>query len=158
PPAPPAIAPGAALGGAPSPVPSIPQFPWPPPPPSTDYTFPKDLFSRYSTVGQVTDTILTALERSGYVERSFYQTGDGGIARVTRLEMTTNDGSPAAETERWPSGYNNNPASFADFVRGLFFAKAGRYRVIVFVLQEASFRASGTKATAEDAEKWLTQG
>jgi hypothetical protein len=158
PPAPAPAAPPASLSAAsPGPVPSIPQFPWPPPPPSTDYTFPKDVFRRYSTVGEVTDTILTALERSGYVERSFYQTGDGGVALVTRLEMITNDGSPAADAERW-QGYDYNPASFADFVRGLFYVKAGRYRVIVFILQEASFRTSGSKATAEDAEKWLTQG
>jgi tetratricopeptide (TPR) repeat protein len=136
----------------------IPQFPWPPPEPSTSYPFPKDVFSRHATAGEVTDAILAALERSGYVERSFYQTGDGGIALVTRLEMITNDGSPAADAERWPAGYDNKPASFADFVRGLFFAKAGRYRVIVFVLQEASFRTSETKATALEAEKWLTEG
>jgi tetratricopeptide (TPR) repeat protein len=139
-------------------VPSIPQFPWPPPEASTTYAFPKEVFSRYATVGEVSDTILTALERSGYVERSFFQTGDGGIALVTRLEQITSDGSPAADPERWLAGYDNNPASFVDFVRGLFYAKAGRYREIVFILQEASFRASERKATAEEAEKWLTQG
>jgi hypothetical protein len=146
---------GSSLHGA---APSVPQFPWPPPEPSTSYAFPKDVFSRYSTVGEVSDAILTALERSGYVERSFYQTGDGGIALVTRLEMITSDGSPMAETERWPAESNKNPASFADFIRGLFYAKAGRYRDIVFILQEAAFRTSEKQVTAEDAEKWLTQG
>jgi hypothetical protein len=163
PPPPPPSAPAVSgspsgTGGSQSLVQSIPQFPWPPPEASTKYAFPKEVFSRYSTVGEVSDAILTALERSGYVERSFYQTGDGGIALVTRLEMITSDGSPAPDAERWPAGYDNNPASFADFVRGLFYAKAGRYRDIVFILQEASFRTSGIKATAEDAEKWLTQG
>jgi tetratricopeptide (TPR) repeat protein len=137
---------------------SIPRFPWPPPTPSTSYPFPKTVFNRYSTVGEVSDAVLTALERSGYVERSFFQTGDGGIALVTRLERIASDGSPAAETERWPAGFDDNPASFVDFVRGLFFAKAGRYRVIVFILQEASFRTSEIPATAEDAEMWLTHG
>src|SRR5262249_1473613 len=133
--APPAAAPSApavsSAGSVHGPAPSIPQFPWPPPTPSTSYPFPKDVFIRHSTCGEVSDAILSALERSGYVERSFFQTGDGGIALVTRLERIATDGSPAEETERWPAGFDNNPTRFVDFVRGLFFAKEGRYRVIV---------------------------
>ena len=147
-----------ATPSAPGPAQPMPQFPWPPPASSAQYVFPQDSFSRYSTVGEVSDAILTALERSGYVERSFFQTGDGGIALVTRLERIGIDGSSAAGAERWLAGFDNSPASFADFVRGLFFAPAGHYRDIVFILQEASFKTSEKQATAEDAEKWLTQG
>jgi tetratricopeptide (TPR) repeat protein len=159
PPPPPAAAPtvgsSASVGGA---ALSIPKFPWPPPAPSARYVFPQDTFSRFSTAGEVSNAILSALERSGYVERSFFQTGDGGIALVTRIEKIGNDGSPAAEAERWPAGYDNNPASFLDFVRGLFYAKPGRYRVIVFVLQEASFRVSRETVSAQVAEEWLREG
>ncbi|MGO8953263.1 MAG: tetratricopeptide repeat protein [Rhodomicrobium sp.] len=137
---------------------TMPFFPWPPPRPSTTYPFPPDTFSRYSTVGEVSTAILSALERSGYVERSFFQTADGGVALVTRLERIASDGAPADEAERWPAGFDNSPAGFVDFVRGLFFAKAGHYRVIVFVLQDKAFSVSQKQATGKDAETWLNVG
>lgn len=137
---------------------TVPFFPWPPPAPSARYVFPQETFSRYSTVGDVTGAILAALEKSGYVERSFFQTQPGGVALVTRLERIGGDGSPAPEDERWPSGFDNTPAGFIDFVRGLFYAKPGHYRVIVFILQESSFTSSEDKATGKDAETWLAEG
>ncbi len=157
-PSPSGAAPAPTSVALPPPEVPIPQFPWPPPPPSARYEFPQDTFNRYSTVGEVSSAILKALESSGYVERSFFRTGDGGVALVTRLEKIGNDGFPAAEVERWPAGFDDNPASFVDFVRGLFFAKAGRYRVIVFVLQEAYFTQSHETATGQMAEDWLRGG
>jgi len=143
---------------APSQADTVPFFPWPPPAPSARYVFPQDTFKRYPTVGEVSSAILSALEHSGYVERSFFQTQPGGVALVTRLERIGGDGSPAPEDERWPAGFDNSPAGFMDFVRGLFYAKAGHYRVIVFVLQEKSFTSSEQKATGKDAETWLAVG
>ena len=138
---------------------TIPVFPWPPPKPSAEYVFSPEVFARFTTVGSVTATILRALENSGYVERSFYQTGDGGVALVTRLEKIGEDGSPAAEGERWPADVDSNQSGgFINFVRGLFFAPPGHYRTIVFVLQEKSFRASGGPATGKDADDWLKGG
>jgi tetratricopeptide (TPR) repeat protein len=136
----------------------LPSFPWPPPASSARYDFPQETFKRYRTVGDVSDAILDALRHSGYVEYSFFQTGDGGVALVTRLEKITNDGTPAAEGERWPAGFNNDPASFIGFVRGLFYARPGHYRVIVFILQEASFTQSRDTVTGQTAEDWLTGG
>ncbi len=107
----------------------------------------------------MTAFILKALESSGYVERSFYQTGDGGVALVTRLEKIGDDGAPAAEAERWPADVDSNQSGgFINFVRGLFFAPPGHYRTIVFVLQEKSFRASGGPVTGKDADEWLKGG
>lgn len=146
------VAPGNAATG------TVPFFPWPPPASSARYVFPQYAFHRYITVGQVASAILSALESSGYVERSFFQTRPGGVALVTRLERIAGDGRPAPEDERWPSGFDNNPASFIDFVRGLFYAKAGHYRVIVFILQEESFASSEQTATGKDAETWLAEG
>ncbi len=149
---------GPPAGAAPSQADSVPFFPWPPPAPSARYVFPEDTFKRYPTVGDVSTAILSALERSGYVERSFFQTQPGGVALVTRLERIGGDGTPAPEDERWPAGFDNSPSGFVDFVRGLFYAKAGHYRVIVFVLQEKSFTSSEQKATGKDADTWLAVG
>ncbi len=141
-----------------NPADNVPFFPWPPPAPSARYVFPEETFKRYPTVGEVSSAILSALERSGYVERSFFQTEPGGVALVTRLERIGGDGSPAPEEDRWPAGFDNSPSGFIDFVHGLFYAKAGHYRVIVFVLQEKSFTSSEQKATGKDAETWLAVG
>ncbi len=149
---------GIALAPAKADTDTVPFFPWPPPASSARYVFPQEVFSRFSTVGEVSSTILKALEHSGYVERSFFQTQPGGVALVTRLEKIGGDGSPAPEQERWPAGFDNTPTGFIDFVRGLFYAKAGHYRVIVFVLQEKTFVQSEQKATGKDAETWLAEG
>ena len=137
---------------------TVPFFPWPPPAPSARYVFLPETFKRYATVGEVSSAILSALEHSGYVERGFFQTEPGGVALVTRLERIGGDGSPAPEEEQWPAGFDNNPSGFIDFVRGLFYAKPGHYRVIVFVLQDTSFTPSERKATGKDAETWLAEG
>ncbi|MGO9547170.1 MAG: hypothetical protein ACLPPF_20545 [Rhodomicrobium sp.] len=108
-------------------------------------------------MGEVSSAIISALEQSGYVERSFFQTGDGGVALVTRLEKIALDGAPASP-DRWPSGFDNSPAGFVDFIRGLFYVEPGHYRVIVFILQEKSFSVSNSLATGKDAETWLTMG
>ncbi len=137
-------------------APSIPMFPWPPPKASTEYLFTRNVFIRFSTVGEVSDAILAAMETSGYVERSFYQTPPGGVALVTRLEKIRTDGSP--ETDRWPQGFASNPANLADFLRGLFYVKPGYYRVIVFILQDLPFAQSQDAISGEQAKALLRAG
>ncbi len=61
----------------------LPEFPWPPPAASASYLLPAATLRGYDTVGEVTAAILSALERNGYVERSFFRTQDGGVALVT---------------------------------------------------------------------------
>jgi hypothetical protein len=149
---------GAALDQDKADADAVPSFPWPPPASSARYVFPQETFSSYSTVGDVSTAILKALEHSGYVERSFFRTEPGGVVLVTRLEKIGGDGTPAPEQDRWPAGFENTPVGFIDFVRGLFYVKAGHYRVIAFVLQEKAFTQSEQKATGKDAETWLAEG
>ncbi len=138
---------------------AMPEFPWPPPAASASYVFPRRFFKEGQTLGEVTDSILTALERSGYVERSFFRTKADGIALVTRLESINEDGSPRAGPARWPS-VRNRPAvqGLEEFLRGLFFVDRGRYRVIVFVLQDKPFAQSSERVVADDARSWLRSG
>src|SRR5262249_41717819 len=97
----------------------LPAFPWPPPAASAIYVFPKDVFLRSSTIGEVSAAIISALERSGYTERSFYQTSGGGIAMVTRLERISMDGAPLESGLRWPTDFKTQSASLIDFLQGL---------------------------------------
>jgi len=61
-----------------------------PPAASASYVLPRVLFEKDATVGQVVDAIVSALERKGYVERSFFRTGAGGVALV---KQPTDDGT-----------------------------------------------------------------
>jgi hypothetical protein len=138
----------------------LPEFPWPPPQASASYVLPNRLLASFHTVGEVTAAIIGALEHSGYVERSFFQTKAGGVALVTRLERINDDGTSSAEPERWPSGgqYSASREGLLQFLQGLFYVDPGHCRVIVFVVQDMPFSQSSTNVTAEEARAWLTSG
>ena len=139
---------------------SLPDFPWPPPAASSSYVLPKALFNDRATIGQLADAIISALESSGYVERSFFQTEANGIALVTRLERIQEDGAPWAGRERWPvhGAKYDTAAELLSFLRGLFYADPGRYRVIAFIIQEMPFSQTQRKVTGEEARGWLRSG
>jgi hypothetical protein len=150
-----------APGGAPSRAEMIPQFPWPPPAASATYVLPENVFERWRTTGQVVTTIIAALERKGYVERSFFTTPADGVVLVTRLERINEDGSSAADLQRWPAVGEaaRSSVGFGQFLRGLFYVDPGRYRVIVFILQDAPFRQNPEHpVTGQQARAWLRTG
>jgi tetratricopeptide (TPR) repeat protein len=142
--------------------PPIPLFPWPPPTASAKHILPGELFKERATVGEVVSTINSALESQGYVERSFFATPGGGLALVTRLERINEDGSHADERERWPPNAKDqlygSSLDLIQLLRGLFFADPGRYRVIVFILQNTPFTQSKNRVSEEDARAWLHSG
>jgi tetratricopeptide (TPR) repeat protein len=139
-----------------------PLFPWPPPAASASYVLPRDLFKNRSTIGQAVAAIVAALESRGYVDRSFFATPAGGVALVTRLERINDDGSHAAESQRWPTAGKDqqygSSLDLAGLLRGLFFTDPGRYRIIVFIMQNEVFAQSDARISEEDARAWLRQG
>jgi multidrug efflux pump subunit AcrA (membrane-fusion protein) len=145
-----------------APAEGLPEFPWPPPRASASYVLPDGLFERHRSVGEVVAAILLALERNGYVERSFFRTKADGVALVTRLERIGDDGSAFAEPERWAllrsSPDDFGPNALFRFLRGLFVVDPGRYRIIVFILQGPSFSQSPQIMIAQEAQGWLFSG
>lgn len=143
----------------PPPESQLPEFPWPPPTASASYVLPDALLKPFPTVGAVTNAILGALERGGYVERSFFRTQDGGVALVTRLERINDDGTPA-DKNRWPAGtqHQDSTQDLLKFLRGLFYVDPGHYRVIVFIIQDLPFTQTPDNITAGEAQAWLTTG
>jgi hypothetical protein len=139
---------------------ALPQFPWPPPASSAFYVLPDNWFESRHTVGEVAGAIISALERNGYVERSFFRIERGGVALVTRLERISDDGSSFVEPQRWPRDSQNytNTNDLIRFLRGLFFIDPGHYRVIVFILRDLPFSQSSQPITREDARAWLRSG
>jgi hypothetical protein len=145
-----------------APAEGLPEFPWPPPRASASYVLPDGLFESHRSVGEVVAAILLALERNGYVERSFFRTKADGVALVTRLERIRDDGSAFAEPERWAllrsSPDDFGPNALFRFLRGLFVVDPGRYRIIVFILQGPSFSQSPQIMIAQEAQGWLFSG
>jgi hypothetical protein len=121
---------------------------------------PGNLFQSRQTVGDAVGAIISALERNGYVERSFFSTEPGGVALVTRLERINDDGSSLGEPERWSAGGRGYASGdeLVRFLRGLFFVDPGRYRVIVFILQDRPFSQSDKSVTGDEARGWLRSG
>jgi hypothetical protein len=137
---------------------ALPDFPWPPPAPTTSYVLPDDLLRDRQTLGEATDAVISALERTGYVERTFFKTGPGGIALVTRLERIELDGS-SARPDRWSlSNKNDSVRDIAKFLRGLFFVEEGHYRLIVFILQKQAFISSTKEIVETEARGLIGRG
>jgi hypothetical protein len=143
----------------PTPELALPDFPWPPPTPSTYYVLPEALLNDRHTLGEATDAIVSALERTGYVERTFFRTKPGGIALVTRLERIEPDGT-SARPERWSLSDKkfDSVRDVANFLRGLFFVEEGHYRLIVFVLQKDPFIPAAQEMVEQEARDLIKSG
>ncbi|QRN97940.1 hypothetical protein JRI60_02335 [Archangium violaceum] len=137
-----------------------PEFPWPPPAPSTSTVIPGNLLpspTPESTLGQVADHLSKALQAQGYVEMAWFRVPQG-FALVTQLEHIREDGTPVPPPDRW--GDRLKPArirSLRDYLRGLFVAPEGRFRLIVFLVTSATV-SLGEPAEREKAMAWLSSG
>jgi hypothetical protein len=99
-----------------------------------------------------------ALARAGYSESSYFAVPKGFVL-VTRLEHINPDGTPLAGLGRWQS--DTSPMtnfSLSQYVRALFEAPAGLYRIIAFVVSAEPFVPTSTALTESEATAWLTQG
>jgi hypothetical protein len=159
---------GYALGEGPAtaidPMPTdagseFPVFPWPPPQPTTRTVLERPLVAGSAiTLGEVADRLTAALGSQGYSEHSFYAV-PGGFALATRLEQIEFDGTPKPEPLRWSSALPPRELfSLADFVRALFTAPVGHYRVIVFIVNDQPFAASGETVSGDEALAWVGAG
>jgi uncharacterized caspase-like protein len=149
----------AALEGGDNVYAGLPDFPWPPPIPSTHYVLPDAFLGDHPTLGSATLRIIGALEQTGYVEQTFFRTDQGGLALVTRLERIKADGTPA-RPDRWSVSVGDDDAvrEFAKFLKGLFFVEKGHYRLLVFILQKDAFVPSTREMTGDEASDLLEHG
>lgn len=134
-------------------------FPWPPPEPSARFAVPRGMVAAPDarlTLRQVSTRIGDALRRASY-EYSFYR-APGGFAVVARLERIADDGTPMTGDTRFLPPDAEAPFSFTDYIAQLFFAPAGYYRMIAFVVTDRAFAATGETLAASEAATLLTQG
>jgi hypothetical protein len=109
-------------------------------------------------LGDVAERLTTALDALDYSEHSFYAV-PGGFALATRLEQIEFDGTPKGDPLRWSAALPPRELfSLSDFLSALFTAPEGHYRVLVFVVTDRPFSASGAAASQSEALAWLRNG
>lgn len=136
---------------------SIPQFPWPPPQWTLRTVLPEGLgvAREGEALGLIFDRLRTALRRAQISEWTVYGIDTDGFALVARLEHIDENGLPAAD--RWSGDARPRSFSIADYVKALFTAKPGRYRVIAFVVT-AKTVVAGPAADRQTIEELWQSG
>lgn len=138
----------------------LPVYPWPPEDPSSLVRLDVLYDFRHggrASLQDVADQLAAALNESGYLEQSFYQTS-GGFVMVTRLEGIAEDGTPLGAERRYLLPNDRVDFSFADYIRSLFFAPEGYYRFVAFVITDRPYTTSEDGLEEHDALGRLRRG
>jgi hypothetical protein len=103
--------------------------------------------------------LTAALAQNGYAEKSYFGV-PGGFALATQLERIQASGVSMSVPARWAVAATGLGTRFSlgDYLRALFTADPGYYRVIVFVVTPVPFAQSEKTVTAGEAEQWLRSG
>lgn len=138
-----------------------PAFAWPPPRPSTRRTLARHLVAgnvATPSLGRVAERLQAALEASGYTEYSYYSV-PGGFALATRLERIHADGRSMTEPKRWEmAGGPLTRFELGEYLRALFDAELGHFRVIVFIVTPKALVVGTEPPSAAAALNWPLQG
>jgi hypothetical protein len=119
----------------------LPKLDWPPGGYSSETLIDDRLLRADSgprTHGEIADLLKTALEPLGY--EPAYLSVPNGFAVVTKLEQIRADGTHNDWGPRMPRA---SELGFGQFIKALFRAPVGRYRVIVFVVTDAPRKRGG---------------
>jgi hypothetical protein len=114
---------------------ALPQFPMPPPEWTLRTVLPNGLVvtREGEPLGDIFDRLRQALGRAQIQDFTVYGIENDGFALVARMESIADDGKPAPE--RWAQGVVRTPVfSVTDYLKALFTARPGRYRVIAFLV------------------------
>ena len=110
-----------------------------------------------ATLGSVANLLEQAFDSAGYAERSYFWI-PGGFALASRIETIRADAAPAEGAERWAVEMDRPAQGFVDFIRALFDARPGLYRVIVFAATDAPASAGERAPTSTEARSWMYRG
>jgi hypothetical protein len=139
----------------------LPDFPWPPPEPSEKLLLNDAIFRTPSatatSLAAIGEKITSALRQADYLEYSFYR-APNGFALVARLERISSDGFPLPTDFRYIPPDADEPFSFAGYIRSLFFAPEGFYRLIAFVVTDRPFVTAAEGMDARRAQTLLSGG
>lgn len=139
----------------------IPEFPWPPPKASAKASIPSSMLAapgRAARLGDAAERLERALFASGYEEFSYFHIPQG-FAVVTRLEQFYPDGRPKEAPARWVARLEPQPIfSLASYLKALFTAQKGYYRILVFFVTAAPINQGGKEVSRDEAAAWLHGG
>lgn len=145
----------------------IPRFPWPPPAASSFMKVPLRGLKEFIKLKKVHNGLLlfhieqllrNALESAGYREVSIYLVPDG-FAIVSQFEQIKEDGSPMSTPARWGKRVNKiSHFTLKTYLRALFTAPPGYYRIIVFIVTPHPFIQSSKSFSRYDAENLVKSG
>lgn len=133
------------------------EFPWPPPRPSSRMSLPREPFLNAFDLDRVSSILISALRTAGYWEYSFHGAGNG-FALVTRFERMNEDGSQVTKNLRYQLPHREEPFSLSSYIQKLFFAAQGYYRLIVFVVTDRTYSATGKSIDELKALSLLSEG
>lgn len=160
-----------------------PAFPWPPPPPSVFVVIPpnelrarveaevdRELKSlnanddqRKSSLSslnlrEVNYVLRQSLWGAGYGEISYYSVPQG-FALVAELERMNADGTSFEASLRFDPNFRPlSKFTLQEYLRALFFAPPGYYRVIAFIVSPVSFSPTAQPISAREASLLVEGG
>lgn len=143
----------------------VPRFPWPPPKPSASCVLSRTYFAGAEetvTFRVVAERLEAALQHAGYFEIKWYAVPEvQGFAMVSRIEQINADGTPKQESsERWSIEVAAPEVfSLASYLKALFTAQRGYFRILVFAVSLGPVTADATEAIdREEALAWIDRG
>ncbi len=145
----------------PYPAAELPEFPWPPPKASAQTTIPVNLLitsGRATQLNDVAKRLENALSYAGYEENSYFYI-PRGFALVTRIEQFYPDGRSKEGATRWAATLPPQASfSLSAYLKALFTAEKGYYRILVFLVTSVPVRQSSQEISRDDADAWLHRG
>jgi hypothetical protein len=132
-------------------------FPIPFPDPSTFYNIPASFFSGDKTFGDVDYELEAALNGCRYDVKKYYYVPDG-FAIVTQMERINNDGTSTMPPDRWKYSISDDINDPVSYIKSLFSAPSGDFRVFVFIVTDIDLTSNNQKITEEEAMDWLGNG
>ena len=136
---------------------SIPGFDWPPPTPTTYDVMDNALAGNVRTLGDLDIKLTKALKVNSYPSASYYQVPNG-FAMVTRIERLDEDSPDPDLMNRWDIQADPGIHSISDYIKALFTARKGYFRVIVFFVTDQPITSSSEIVNQQDAMAWLMKG
>jgi hypothetical protein len=106
------------------------------------------------------DRLIFALKTAQISDWSAYAIGRNGFAIVSRLECIGENGQAKQGTERWCTDDARSPREFSIswYIRSLFSADPGRYRIIVFIVTPRVIRSDGVTPSEKTMKELLSSG
>lgn len=137
------------------------EFEWEPPMPTTFARLPGEfglVGGDGISLGSFADVLEAALTKAGYAEKAYYSV-PGGFALVCRMEQIDRDGVPLPPPHRWGEQEPGmQKFSLGEYLRSLFLAPAGHYRLLVFVVTDQAFGFEQRTVTKGDTAIWFREG